>query len=276
MKKKTLCPSLVSLSFFFFFFQLLQSRQYLFEVKSALHWHSVGTCLVRTKRPIIFVTAIFLWGQMVDLIFVRKIIHLRTKIFGSTNYFFIKAGCEEGSIKMSRQRHYPWHKLTSKPAGSLGQRQPGKTPLTEDILHTGCRTITSTGNSSFQQKLGNRPILQHGWFTLRGRFLRPPASDLSSDDDEPGAMPWSHQLGVCAFLAASSCHQSHPITVTRPSLGIPITMQCRDQSRVHRQLSTIQIIRLRNCSSRTIRSRIPCKFFFLHFLSPGFLPYRCP
>ena len=61
------------------------------------------------------------------------------------------------------------------------------------------------------------------------RFLRPPANDLSSDDNEPGAMHWWHQLGVCAFLAASS---------TRNSPGTPITMQCRDQCRIHRQLNT--------------------------------------
>ena len=49
-------------------------------------WHSIGTYLVRTKPPITFVIVIFLWGQMVGMIFVRKSIHLATKIFGSTNF----------------------------------------------------------------------------------------------------------------------------------------------------------------------------------------------
>ena len=72
------------LSSFFFLFQLLQGRQCLFEVRSALHWHSIGTCLVRTKPPITFVMVTFLWGQMVGLIFVRKNIHLSTSISVST------------------------------------------------------------------------------------------------------------------------------------------------------------------------------------------------
>ena len=82
-RRRTLCPSLISLSFFFFF-QLLQGRQCLFEVRSALHWHSIGTCLVRTKPPITYVIEIILWGQMVGMIFVRKSIHLSTNIFVST------------------------------------------------------------------------------------------------------------------------------------------------------------------------------------------------
>ena len=49
-----------------------------------MHWHSIGTCLVRTKPPITFVLDIFLWGQMVGMIFVRKSIHLSTNIFVST------------------------------------------------------------------------------------------------------------------------------------------------------------------------------------------------
>ena len=56
----------------------------MFEVRSALHWHSIGTCLVRTKPPITLVVTIFLWGQMVSMIFFRKSIHLLTNIFVST------------------------------------------------------------------------------------------------------------------------------------------------------------------------------------------------
>ena len=56
-RRRTLCPLLISLSFFFLF-HLLQSRQCLFEVKSALHWHSLGTCLVRTKPAITFLSNI--------------------------------------------------------------------------------------------------------------------------------------------------------------------------------------------------------------------------
>ena len=58
------------------------SRQCLFEVRSALHWHCIGTC-VRTKAPITFVIATFLWSQVVGMIFVRKIIHSSTNIFFS-------------------------------------------------------------------------------------------------------------------------------------------------------------------------------------------------
>ena len=86
--------SLVSLSFFFFFFfQLLQGRQCLFKVRSALHWHSIGTWPVRTKPPITFVIAIFLWGQMVGMIFVRKSIHLSTNIFVSIVFNHSIAEC---------------------------------------------------------------------------------------------------------------------------------------------------------------------------------------
>ena len=85
-RRRTLCPSLVSLSCFFFFFQLLRGRQCLFEIRSLLHRHSIRTYLVRTKPPITFVMVIFLWCQMVCMIFVRQIIHLSTKIVGSTNF----------------------------------------------------------------------------------------------------------------------------------------------------------------------------------------------
>ena len=54
-------------------------------------WHCVGTNLVRTNPPITFVFVNFLWSQLVCMIFVRKIIHLATKIFGSTNLNHIPA-----------------------------------------------------------------------------------------------------------------------------------------------------------------------------------------
>ena len=73
---------LISLSSFLF--QLLQGRQCLFKIRSSLHWHSIGTCLVRPKPPITIVMVIFLWGQMVGMIFIRKNIHLSTSIFVST------------------------------------------------------------------------------------------------------------------------------------------------------------------------------------------------
>ena len=92
-RRIALCPSLVSLSFFFFFFffQLPQGRQCLFEVRSVPDWHGIGTNLVLTNPPITFVIVNFLWSQMVGIIFVRKIIHLATKIFGSTNFNHIPA-----------------------------------------------------------------------------------------------------------------------------------------------------------------------------------------
>ena len=85
-RRRTLCPLLISLSTFFFLFQLLQGRQCLFEVRSVPDWQSIGTYLVWTNPPITFVIVIFLWGQMMGMIFVRKIIHLATKIFYSTNF----------------------------------------------------------------------------------------------------------------------------------------------------------------------------------------------
>ena len=90
-RRIALCPSLVSLSFFFYFFQLPQGRQCLFEVRSVPDWHGIGTNLVRTNPPITFVIVNFLWSQMVGMIFVRKIIHLATKIFGSTIFNHIPA-----------------------------------------------------------------------------------------------------------------------------------------------------------------------------------------
>ena len=56
----------------------------MFEVRSVPDWHGIETNLVRTNPPITLKKVIFLWGQMVGMIFVRKIIHLAAKIFGST------------------------------------------------------------------------------------------------------------------------------------------------------------------------------------------------
>ena len=53
----------VSLSSCFFLFRLPQSRQCLFEVRSALHWRSIGTCFVRTKPPITFYDTNILVGS---------------------------------------------------------------------------------------------------------------------------------------------------------------------------------------------------------------------
>ena len=63
----------------------------MFEVRSVPDWHGIGTKLVRTNPSITFVIVNFLWSQMVGMIFVRKIIHLATKIFGSTNFNHIPA-----------------------------------------------------------------------------------------------------------------------------------------------------------------------------------------
>ena len=84
-RRIALRPSLVSLSFFFLFFQMPKGRQCLFEVRSLPDWHGIGTNFVRTNPPITFVIVNFLWSQMVGMIFVRKIIHLATKIFCSIN-----------------------------------------------------------------------------------------------------------------------------------------------------------------------------------------------
>ena len=90
-RRRTLYPSLVSLTFFLFFFQLPQGRQCLFEVRSVPDWHSIGTNLVRTNPPITFVIVNFLWSQMVGMIFGLKFIHLATKIFCSNNFNHIPA-----------------------------------------------------------------------------------------------------------------------------------------------------------------------------------------
>ena len=90
-RRIALCPSLVSLSFSFFFFQLSQGRQCLFEVRSVPDWHGIGTNLVRTNPHITFVIVNFLWSQMVGMISVRKIIHLATNAFGSTHFNHIPA-----------------------------------------------------------------------------------------------------------------------------------------------------------------------------------------
>ena len=63
----------------------------LFEVRSVPDWHGIGTNLVRTNPRITFVIVNFLWSQMVGMIFVRKIIHLSTNIFGSTHFNHIAA-----------------------------------------------------------------------------------------------------------------------------------------------------------------------------------------
>ena len=92
-RRRTLCPLLISLSSFFLLFQLLQGKQYLFKVRSVLHWHSIGTCLVWTKPPISLVMVIFLWNHMVSMIFVRKNIQLSTNIFVSTIFNHSIAEC---------------------------------------------------------------------------------------------------------------------------------------------------------------------------------------
>ena len=91
-RRRTLCPLLISLSSFFLF-QLLQGWQCLFEVRSVLHRHRSGTCLVWTKPPFNLVMIICLWGQMVSMIFVRKNIHLSTNIFVSTIFNHSIAEC---------------------------------------------------------------------------------------------------------------------------------------------------------------------------------------
>ena len=92
-RRRTLCPLLTSLSSFICQLQLLQGRQCLFKVRSALHWHSIGTCLVRTKPPVSFEIVIFLWCQMVSMIFVCKNIHLSSSIFVSTIFNHSIAEC---------------------------------------------------------------------------------------------------------------------------------------------------------------------------------------
>ena len=55
-----------------------------------LVWNQICAGLA-WNPPIISVIVNFLWSQMVDMIFVRNIIHLTTKIFGSTNFNHIPA-----------------------------------------------------------------------------------------------------------------------------------------------------------------------------------------
>ena len=83
-RRRTLCPLLISASSFFFLFQLPQGRQSLCKVRSVLRWHSIGTCLVWMKPPITLVERVFLWSQMVGMIFICKSIPLSTNIFVPT------------------------------------------------------------------------------------------------------------------------------------------------------------------------------------------------
>ena len=85
-----LCPSLVSLSFFFF--PLPQGRQCLFEVRSVLDGHGIGTNLVRTN---------FLWSQMAGMIIIRKIIYLTIKIFISIIF-------NHSSVDFSSRMNLSW------------------------------------------------------------------------------------------------------------------------------------------------------------------------
>ena len=55
----------------------------LFEVRSVRRSHNIGTLLVRVKPPVILVMKIFLWGQMVGMIFIRKSIPFSAKFFVS-------------------------------------------------------------------------------------------------------------------------------------------------------------------------------------------------
>ena len=108
-RRRTLCPMLISLNSCFFLIQLLQNGQCLSQIRSALHWHSVGTCLVRMKPPITLIMVIFLWGQLVGMIFVRKIIQLSTSIFVSTIF----------NHSIAEMFHLVW----------IYHGHPGRTPL---------------------------------------------------------------------------------------------------------------------------------------------------
>ena len=50
----------------------MKGGQCLFEVRSVRHWHGIGTFVVRMKPPVTLIESVFLGGQMVGMIFIRK------------------------------------------------------------------------------------------------------------------------------------------------------------------------------------------------------------
>ena len=89
-RRRALCPLLISVrvrgrlqGFFFFLFQLLQGWQCLFEVRSVRRSHSIETLLVRMKPPITLVERVFLWCQMVGMVFIRESVPCSAKFFVS-------------------------------------------------------------------------------------------------------------------------------------------------------------------------------------------------
>ena len=66
-----------------FLLQSLQGRQCLLEIRSMPQWHSIVTLLIWMKPPFALIMEVFLCGQMVSMIFIRKSIPSSTKIFVS-------------------------------------------------------------------------------------------------------------------------------------------------------------------------------------------------
>ena len=53
------------------------------EVRSVRRSHSIGTLLVRMKPPVTLKERVFLWGQMVGMVFIRQSIPFSAKFFVS-------------------------------------------------------------------------------------------------------------------------------------------------------------------------------------------------
>ena len=61
--------------------QSLQGRQRLLEIRTISRWHGIKTLLVGMKPPFVLVVEVFLFGQMVSVIFICE------SIPSSTNFF---------------------------------------------------------------------------------------------------------------------------------------------------------------------------------------------
>ena len=63
-----------------FLLQSLKGRQCLLEIRAMSQWHSIRILLIWMKPPFALIVEIFLCGQMVSVIFIRKNIPSSTKI----------------------------------------------------------------------------------------------------------------------------------------------------------------------------------------------------
>ena len=93
-----------------FLLQSLQGRQCLLEIRSMPQWHCIRTLLIGMKPPFALIVEVFLCGQMMSVIFIRKSIP-------SSTTFFISMMFKQGSNTMPLR-----HRSNFKQALSTMQR----------------------------------------------------------------------------------------------------------------------------------------------------------